>query len=75
MVNGRCGPSKRPWPDSADIIFEDGIASWIAKLCNLFEDSYGCKMFFNDQMAYFGLIWIELAWPMIRGRRTGEGVG
>jgi hypothetical protein len=75
MVNGRRRSSKRRWTDGADIILEDGISSLIAEFPDLFQDPDGGKMFFSDQIAYFGLIRIELAWPMMSSRRIREGMG
>ena len=75
MINWRRWAFIRLWPDRADIILEDGISSLIAEFRDLFQDPDGGKMLFSDQVAYFGLIRIELAGPMRSGRRIREGMG
>ena len=75
MVNGWCGAPKRRWPDDTNIPLEDGIASLIAKLCDLFQNPHSSEMLFPDQIAYFRLVWIKFARPMMRSRRIGEWIG
>ena len=74
MINWRRWPFVRFWPDRADIILEDGIASLIAKFCDLFQDPHGSKMFFNDEVTDLGLMRIEFAWTARMGRSIRDGM-
>src|SRR3990172_8581919 len=60
LYGGRRAPGPF-WPDSAYIIFQDGISAFISKFLDLFQDTHTTEMFFANQITYLGPIRVEFA--------------
>ena len=60
---GAVGPRDLFGSYDMDIVLQDGIAPFIAKVLYLLENAHPAEMLLINQILYLGPIGIELAWP------------